>query len=418
MPKVLVLTLLFPPDGVSTAQIMGDLAEDLGRVGHDVTILTTTPHYNRDLEAERKQPLFPFWGRLVQRSMFRGRPVYHTVMPRKSGSVVPRLAAWMLFHILSLVVGIVCVRRVDVIVSPSPPLTVGIVAWLLGLWHRAPFIYNVQEIYPDIAINLGAVKQRWLIEILFALERFVYARAARVTVIANRMRCRLIDKGVPAAKVVLVPNFVDADALLPVPRPNDFSRRFDLDGTFVVSYAGNFGPAQGLETLLDAASQLRDTPGIVIVLVGGGILWDALRERIANDGLHNVRLIAFQPFAVVPQIYGASDVCVVSQAVTTGTDAVPSKVYRIMSCRRPVLAATDPASDLAQLVRDAGCGVVVPQQSADQLAAAIRAAFADQPAWRAMGECGRQHVLQHYARPVVTEQYHRLIGSLAGDACP
>jgi glycosyltransferase involved in cell wall biosynthesis len=152
------------------------------------------------------------------------------------------------------------------------------------------------------------------------------------------------------------------------------------------------------------------------VLVGGGILWDALRERIAHDGLHNVRLIAFQPFAVVPQIYGASDVCVVSQAVTTGTDAVPSKVYRIMSCRRPVLAATDPASDLAQLVRDAGCGAVVPQQSADQLAAAIRAAFANQPAWRDMGERGRQHVLEHYARPVVTAQYHQLIGLLAAEA--
>jgi len=300
MPRVLILTLLFPPDGVSTAQIMGDLAEDLGRSGHDVTVLTTTPHYNRDLDAEQRQPLSAYWGRLVQRSTFRGCPVYHTAMPRKSGSVVLRLTAWMLFHFLSLVVGIVCVRRVDVIVSPSPPLTVGIVAWLLGWWHRAPYIYNVQEIYPDIAINLGAVRQRWLIEILYALERFVYARAARVTVIANRMRSRLMEKGVPSSKVAHIPNFVDADALLPVPRPNDFSRQFDLDSAFVVSYAGNFGPAQGLETLLDAASQLRDSPGIVIVLVGGGILWDALRERIADDGLHNVRLIAFQPFAIVP----------------------------------------------------------------------------------------------------------------------
>lgn len=418
MPRVLILTLLFPPDGVSTAQIMGDLAEDLGRLGHDVAILTTTPHYNRDLEAERAQPIAKYWSRVVQRSTFRGWPVYHTVMPRKSGSVVLRLMAWMLFHILSLVVGIVVIRRVEVILSPSPPLTMGIVAWLLGLWHRAPFVYNVQEIYPDIAIKLGAVRQPWLIRFLYSVERFVYARAARVTVIAERMRRRLVEKGVPSSKVALIPNFVDADALQPVPSPNEFSQRFDLDGAFVVSYAGNLGPAQGLETLLDAAERLRDVPGIVIVLVGDGILWKVLHQRISDNGLRNVRLIPFQPFAIVPQIYGASDVCVVSQAVSTGTDAVPSKVYRIMSCRRPVLAATDPASDLAQLVREAGCGVVVQQVSAEQVAAAIRDAYADQPAWRAMGERGRQHVLEHYTRSVVTERYHQLIGSLAREGRP
>ena len=413
MPRVLILTLLFPPDGVSTAQIMGELAEDLGRSGHDVTVLTTTPHYNRDLDAERRQPLSAYWGRLVQRSTFRGNPVYHTAMPRKNRSVVLRLMAWALFHILSLVAGIVIIRRVDVIVSPSPPLTMGIVAWLLGLWHRAPFIYNVQEIYPDIAINLGAIRQPWVIRVLFALERFVYARSARVTVIADRMRHRLVQKGVAESKIQLIPNFVDADALQPVPRPNEFSRRFELENSFVVSYAGNFGPAQGLETLLDAAARLRDLPEVVIVLVGNGILWNPLSRRISDDRLDNVRLIPYQPFAIVPMIYGASDICVVSQAVSTGTDAVPSKVYRIMSCRRPVLAATDPASDLAQLVRQADCGMVVPQESAAQIAAAIRGAYGDQPRWRAMGERGRQHVLDHYTRQVVTTRYHQLILELA-----
>src|SRR5690606_34284705 len=124
----------------------------------------------------------------------------------------------------SLIVGVVAVRRVDVIIAPSPPLTIGLVAWLLGVWHRAPFIYNVQEIYPDIAINLGAVRNRAVIRALFALERFVYARAARVTVIAERMRHRLLDKGVASARLSVVPNFVDVDVLSVVPAPNGFTR--------------------------------------------------------------------------------------------------------------------------------------------------------------------------------------------------
>ena len=412
MPRVLILTLLFPPDGVSTAQIMGDLAEDLGRSGHDVTVLTTTPHYNRDLDAERRQPLSAYWGRLVQRSTFEETRSTTRPCHGRTGQSCSSHGLGTLPHSESC--------RGDrhhpagrCHCFPSPPLTMGIVAWLLGLWHRAPFIYNVQEIYPDIAINLGAIRQPWVIRVLFALERFVYARSARVTVIADRMRHRLVQKGVAESKIQLIPNFVDADALQPVPRPNEFSRRFELENSFVVSYAGNFGPAQGLETLLDAAARLRDLPEVVIVLVGNGILWNPLSRRISDDRLDNVRLIPYQPFAIVPMIYGASDICVVSQAVSTGTDAVPSKVYRIMSCRRPVLAATDPASDLAQLVRQADCGMVVPQESAAQIAAAIRGAYGDQPRWRAMGERGRQHVLDHYTRQVVTTRYHQLILELA-----
>lgn len=416
MAHVLVLSLVFPPDSVSTAQIVGDLAADLHRAGHEVSVVTTTPHYNRDAEAERRQPLRARWGRLVQTSTFEGITVWHTLMPRKSASVAMRLVAWALFHVLSVVVGVTAVRNVDVIIAPSPPLTMGLAAWVLGLWHRAPFIYNVQEIYPDIAINLGAVRNPALIRVLFALERFVYRRAARITLIADRMRRRLLEKGVPPEKTLVIPNFVDLDSLRAVPAPNSFTREFGLDGLFVVSYAGNLGPAQGLETLLDAASLLAKDVSIVVVLIGSGSLRASLEERIGREHLTNVRLIAYQPFSRVPEIYGASDLSVVAQAISTGTDAVPSKVYRIMACGGAVLAATDPASDVAQLVNKAGCGFVVPQGSPEAIAAAIRQASADRVALRAMGEAGRQHVQAHYARHVVTARYDQLVTELSSAA--
>jgi colanic acid biosynthesis glycosyl transferase WcaI len=332
MARVLVLSLVFPPDAVSTAQIMGDLVQDLRESGHSVFVITTTPHYNRDPDAEARQPMRRWWGRLIQRGDYYGAPVFHTAMPAKSGSVPLRLLAWALFHLLSLLVGIFSVRKVEVIIAPSPPLSIGVVAWLLGMWHRAPFIYNVQELYPDIAINLGAVRNPAMIGLLFALERFVYAKASRVTLIADRMRRRLLEKGIPPDRAVVVPNFVDVGLLQAVAAPNGFTREFGLDGKFVVCYAGNLGPAQGLETLLDASRLLADESGIVVVLVGGGTLWNALAERIQGEQLSNVRLLPHQPFARVPEIYGASDLSVVPQAANIGADAVPSKVYRIMSC--------------------------------------------------------------------------------------
>ena len=215
---------------------------------------------------------------------------------------------------------------------------------MLGGWHRAPFIYNVQELYPDIAINLGAVRNRTAIRLLFALERFVYARAARITLIAERMRRRLVEKGVPAARTVVIPNFVDMTLLRAVPSPNEFTREADIDGRFVICYAGNLGPAQGLETLLDAARLVADEPAIVLVLVGGGTLWNHLGTRIREEA------------AVERAPGGASAVlraCPRSTARPTcrscrrrprpEADAVPSKVYRIMACGGAVLAATDAA---------------------------------------------------------------------------
>lgn len=415
MAHVLVLSLVFPPDGVSTAVIVGELSADLKRAGHDVTVVTTVPHYNRDTTAEARQPLVRIWGPLLYRSEFQGVRVLHVAMPRKSGKVFSRLLAWTQFHALSLTAAFALVRKVDVIVAPSPPLTVGVCAWVLGLRYRAPFVYNAQELYPDIAIALGALRNRWAIAVLFALERFVYARARCITVIAPRMRRRILAKPVPPDKVRLIPNFVDADEMSPLPKTNAFSRQHGLDGAFVVSYAGNMGPAQGLETLLDAASLLNRQSGLTFLLVGEGSSYARLKTVARDKGLKDVLILPHQPYATVPQIYAASDLCVVPLALNTGSDAVPSKVYRIMACARAVLACADAESDLAELVRQAQCGTVVPPGSPEALAAAITEAMRSPAACAAMGQAGRAHVLAHYSRASISAQYEGLIRELAGD---
>lgn len=416
MAHVLVLTLVFPPDGVSTAVIMGELSADIRTAGHDVTVLTTVPHYNRDLEAESRQPLSRLWGPLLYRSEFQGLRVLHVGMPRKSGRILLRLLAWARFHVLSLIAAVALVRRVDVILAPSPPLTIGICAWLLGRVYRAPFIYNVQELYPDIAIALGAIKNRRMIAVLLALERFVYARARMVTVIGEGMRRRILAKAVPPENVRLIPNFVDVGYMLPLPKDNTFSREHGLGRAFVVTYAGNMGPAQGLDTILDAAALLAGEPGLLFLLVGEGSQHARLRAAAQERNLANVLVLSHQPYDLVPQIYAASDLCVVPLAGQAGADAIPSKVYRVMACERPVLACADADSDLGELVRRARCGLVVPPGSAAGLAEAVKDALGNRPACAEMGRAGRAHVLAHYARAAVSAQYDGLIREVAGVA--
>jgi putative colanic acid biosynthesis glycosyltransferase WcaI len=143
------------------------------------------------------------------------------------------------------------------------------------------------------------------------------------------------------------------------------------------------------------------------------MLAEPLRARAAAQGLSNLLVIPYQPYAVVPDIYGASDVCVVAQATATGSDAIPSKVYRIMACERPIVAATDRRSDLAQLVRDANCGVVIPAESAAALSMAVRDALGDPEAWRRRAAAGRAYVAEHYARAAISRSYEALLQDVA-----
>lgn len=412
MANILILTLVFPPDSVSTAQIMGELAVDLGRRGHHVTVLSTIPHYNRDLENERHQPLRPKWGPVLRQSDYHGMTVYHAFMPTKGQSILFRLLSWLFFHLISVIAGLMVVPRPSVIIAPSPPLTIGVCAWLLSTLRTAPFIYNVQEIYPDIAIRLGAVRNRWIIELLYRLEQFVYRKSSAVTVIASRMRDRLLEKGVSNDKVHVIPNFVDVNDLVPLPKDNDFSRQHNLYSKFVVSYAGNMGPAQGLEHFIDAAKLLQDETGMCFLMMGGGILRESLRHRIELHNLGNFVFLPYQPYSLMEQVYAASDLCLVPQAIETGFEAVPSKVYRIMACARPVLACTDQNSDLARLVIQSSCGAVVLPGSAEALADMIMRAYQNRQVWQKMGMSGREHVVRHYSRETVTNQYHVLIEHL------
>lgn len=416
MAEILILTLVFPPDNVSTAQLMADLAEDLMAKGHRITVLTTLPHYNQDAAASAAQPIVPYWGVVLQRSSYRGIEVYHAWMPDKGKNKFYRMLTWASFHLISTIAGLIRVRRPEIILCPSPPLTIGLSAWILSAFRGSRFIYNVQELYPDMAINLGAVRNRWVIHSLYKLERFVYRNAAAVTVISARMRRRLLEKGVPAGKVALIPNFVDVDSFRLLPKENEFGRMHGLHGKFVVTYAGNMGKPQHLETFLEAAALLQGTNRVHFVLMGNGSERERLVNLAAELQLRNVTFLAQQPYSSMPLAYASSDASYVPQAMGTSSDGVPSKVYRIMAAGCPVVACTDADSDLADLISVAAAGVVVTTADPADLAKVIREAFVNEDDWHCKGKNGRVHVLKYNDRRAVSAQYHDLLRTLLARA--
>ncbi|MCG2658642.1 MAG: glycosyltransferase family 4 protein, partial [Kiritimatiellae bacterium] len=279
-------------------------------------------------------------------------------------------------------------------------------------FHRVPFIYNVQEIYPDILIRMGVIRNAGLIGTLYKLEKFIYRCANRITIIAPNMAARLRQKGVPADKIAIIPNFVDTDFFRPLDKENDFSRKYNLPDQFVVSYAGNMGPAQGLEHFVEAANLLRNESHISFLMMGDGILRADLARRAQQLRLPNFIFLPYQPYALMPQIYAASDLSLVPLVPETGGDALPSKVYRIMACRRALLVAADHDSDLAALVRDVDCGILVEPGAPRALADAIREAARRPDYLKEMGRKAYNYALKYYARPVITGQYDLLIRSM------
>jgi len=415
MARVLILSLVFAPDGVSTSVIVSELAEDFVRQGHQVTVLTTEPHYNLEPEARAKQPLRRRWGGLFYQSNYSGIPVWHTAMRPKGERSLGRIIDYLVFHVISIFLGIFAIGRQDVVFAVSPPLTIGIVGWILALFKRAKLIYNVQELYPDTAITMGVLKENSLVtKILKWMERFIYERSSALAVICHSFAESIGTKEIDHKKIRVIPNFVDIEFVQPGPKNNPLARELDLQDKFVVLYAGNIGMTQSFDTLLEAANRLQDESDIVFLIVGAGARRSHVETQVQERQLTNVKLLPYQPRSRVPDIYATSDLCLVPLMAGTAKTTVPSKLYTIMASGRPALVAVDEDSDLVQTVQNSQCGIAVMPDDVEALQHGIQQAFENQREFQELGRNGRRYAEQHLSRRAVSEQYHELIQKLTG----
>lgn len=411
MAQVLLHTLVFAPDSVSTSYLMSDLVRELTALGHTVEVLTTTPHYNLDPESIRSQDMQRrAWGLFYQGS-FEGVPVWHVTMPQKGDRVSARTLDYLRFHATSVIVGRLFCRPFDIIIAPSPPLSIGIVGWLLGVSRRAPFVYNLQEIYPDFAINQGIVKGAMQIRLFRSLERLVYLMSTRIVSISPTFKSTLLERNVADKKVVVIPNFVDTTLYQPLPRENDFARSHGLVGKFVVMYGGNIGLSQDWEMLLQAASSVSDLP-ILFAVAGDGVKRTWLEGEILRRSLRNVVLLGYQSRKMMPLVNASSDIGTIPMKALTNSDTFPSKIYTIFACGKTAVVSAEPGSDLAMLVEETGAGQVTIPGHVGEYAQAIRSSYHQREDLAAKGDKARAFVEQRYSRESVGRMYDSLIREL------
>jgi colanic acid biosynthesis glycosyl transferase WcaI len=259
------------------------------------------------------------------------------------------------------------------------------------------------------------IKNRTFISLLYKLERFVYATAGRVSVISKPMREVILAKGVSPEKVVHIPNWVDTTDIDVLPKDNEFSRVHGVQNDFVVAYAGNMGLAQNFDEFLDAAAILRDRPGIRFMLIGEGVERPNIQRRVEEKGLKNVIVLPYQDYHLVPLIYASSNLSYVPLPGAAANHALPSKVYRIMASGRAILAIAESGSAIGDLVEEAGSGILVEPGSGARLAEAIESAASDPARIAALGQSGREYVIENYSRDQIVDRYAAEITALAGN---
>ena len=303
-------------------------------------------------------------------------------------------------------------RRPDVVLCMTDPPVIGDIALIVARRFRAPLVVVSQDIFPEVAVELKRLENPALVNLLRVLVGFYLKRADRVVAIGETMSSRLVEKGVPPERIRIIPNWVDTTAIHPSDRDNDWTRLNGLTDRFVVMHSGNVGHAQDLDSLIRAATFLRDLERLSVVVIGTGARHAELVSLAARLEVDSVVFLPYQPRSSLSLSLSSADLHVVGLAQGLSGFVVPSRLYGILAVGKPVIAAAEADSETAQLVTTVGCGVVVPPGRPELLAAAIRNAYEGRLDLDEMGSRAREFVDREASTAVAVSRYRAVLAEL------
>ncbi|MCL4517077.1 MAG: glycosyltransferase family 4 protein [Firmicutes bacterium] len=408
--RVIILSSLFYPEIAANAKRMTDLAEALASRGHEVAVVAAPLH--------RQRGAFPAispgapGGREVDDH---GIKIVRTFMYEPAKKTFFRRLLGVLSFALSSPFGALRLRgRYDLLVTISPSMFSGVSASIVSGLRRIPFIFDVQDIYPETAVQLGVLKNKTLIRMARWLERFIYQAAAKIVVISQGFRADITQqKGISADKVAVIPNWADTEIFRPM-RGDGFKRAHGLQGKFVVMFAGNIGLAQRLRTVIEAARTLRKYTDIQFVLAGEGVEKERLVQLSGAYNLKNVTFLPGRPHVEMPALLAAADVCLVHlHKNPLGKITIPCKTYEYMAAGKPILMGA--SGEGKNLVEEAQCGLAFEPENPERLVEALLQLYENRGDLARLGENGRRYVAEKFSKGKVTADYIELLESMAGE---
>ena len=403
--RLVVLCPHFAPDTAPTGHVMSRIVGELAQQGCRIDVVTSLPWY-------REHAIEPSWtGRLLRRQTTDWGTITR-VHPFPGGdrrSLPRRAAGFGAFSVLAGLAGLAAggwFAKADAVIAMSPPLTMGLTGRLVAWGHRCPEIFNIQDVFPDAAIETGAITDRRVIAGARWLERVSYRAADAVTVLSEDLHDNVAAK-LGRARVHTIPNFVDTDAIRPMERMTPLRRALGIGDEPVVLYAGNIGFSQSLALLLGAAGR---RPDVTFLINGEGSSRTELQQMAL--GMPNVRFGDFVPSARLSELLATGDIHVVALHAGLARVSVPSKTYSILAAGRPVLASIDPGTEIPRILAASGAGIAVAPDDQDAFDDALDTLLADPAAATAMGRAGREWVQRAASPSAIAGMYRALVDEL------
>lgn len=400
---ILVICHYFAPEpGAPSARIL-ELARAWTRTGHQVKVITCLPNHPTGIVPAQ------YRGRLYCREKMDDIEVYRNwVFATPNEGIIRKTFSHLSFMVSSVLFSLFRSGPADVVIVSSPTFFSLFSGYLFSRAKRAPFVVEVRDLWPAAIIELGVLTNRILIRILEALELWIYRVASHVVVVTESFKENLVARGVNEQKVSVITNGADLDRFFPGPKEDSVEQELDCKGKILVLYAGAHGISQDLGTVIRAAEMLMRHEDVLFGFVGEGAEKEQLRQMAVQLGLNNVRFLPAQPKDRMAAFYRTADICLVPlRNVPLFKTFVPSKMFEIMACARPIIASL--GGEAAQILRRSGGAIVVPSGDPERLSEAILELVADEERRQRMGSNARRFVAQHYSRSRLAGDYERIL---------
>lgn len=411
--KILFLPAYFYPETAASGYLGENLRESLCNYGFSIELYTPTPSRGVNIhirnEYKNKQIELFHNGKMI---------VHRFSLYAEGKNPILRAARYVICWIKHLYYGLKSQNVSCIFLASTPPIQ-GMLGAFLKKRKKVPFVYNLQDIFPDSLVGTGLAKKGGLLwKIGRVIENFTYKNADKIIVISEDFKKNIMEKGVPEEKIVVVYNWVDQNAVVDITREkNKLFDKYGLDRSkFYIEYSGNIGLTQNMDMLLEVMEELQVShPDINLVLVGEGAYKVQVEKIVDEKKLKNVYLLPFQPYEDISYVFSLGDAGLVISKPGVGANSVPSKTWSIMSASRPVLANFD-ENELKQIVEKHNCGIFTKAGDKEAFKQSILALYNNREMAVEMGRNGRQFVMDNLTREVGTQKYVDVIKSVVAEA--
>lgn len=400
--RIVFFSHYYPPEVNAPASRTSEHCRLWAKAGHEVTVVTCAPNHPRG-------ELYPgYQNRLFQRETVDGVSVVRIWTYLAANEGFGRRTLNYVSYILSAVLALPRLPRADIVIATSPQFFCGLTGLIAGSFLRTPWVLEVRDLWPESIVSVGAMRRGYVVRFLESLERLAYRRAERIVAVARSFVPHIAARCQGAEKIDVIKNGVDLSLFARGTAGQELKRSFGLDGRFVAAYVGTHGMAHGLDTVLEAAKLLRDDKRIGFLMVGDGAERQRLAARAVALGLDNVHFAGQLPKSAMPAVWAATDVSMILlKKSETFTKVLPSKLFEAMAMERPVVLGVE--GEAKELLEEAGAGIAITPESADELAAAIATLADDRALAIRLGRQGGAHVREHYDRTALAARYIQVL---------